>query len=181
MLFRRWRTPKSGQAVLAGALYRQDRRDRERVERWWAAGGDDRDKVSRAAWHLLAEAYFRFGNHEQPERVAPVLEFLLESEPTSPHLPRVRLTSCLPPDATEPPDFGDPDVRRLVDAALGYPDPALRQRLADLLSVTDQPGLLDALEVEFRLRARPDRRHKRKMQQKRRAQCPPRGTRKSAS
>ncbi|GAB3835766.1 hypothetical protein GCM10027610_034390 [Dactylosporangium cerinum] len=145
--------------MLANALYRHDRRDRERIDRWWAAGGDDRDRVWRGAWFLLRGAFFRFGNHEQPKRVAPVLEFLLEPEPTSPYLPRVRLTTCLPQVATDPPHgeyFGDPDLRRLVAAALEYPDPVLRQRLADLLSVTDQPGLLDALEVEFRLRARPD-------------------------
>ena len=71
MLFRRWRTQRSGQVVLASALYQHDRRDRERVDRWWAAGGDDRDKVWRGAWFLLRGAYFRFGNHERPERVAP--------------------------------------------------------------------------------------------------------------
>jgi hypothetical protein len=50
--------------------------------------------------------------------------------------------------------MGDPYLGRLVEAALRFPDPILRQRLADLLSVTDQPGLLDALETAFRPRAR---------------------------
>ncbi len=158
MLFRRWRTSKRGQDVLAAALYERNIRARERIDRWWAAGGTDRDKVWRGAWFLLTAAFFRFGNHERPERVVPVLEFLLEPDPTSPYRPRVRLTTCLPSTAADPPNglyMGDPDVRRLVDAALGFPDTELRQRLADLLSVTDQPGLLDALETAFRLRARP--------------------------
>lgn len=143
MLFRRWRTPKSGPLVLANALYRHDRRDRERIDRWWAAGGDDRARVSRAAWLLLHAAFFRFGNHERPAQVAPVLEFLLEPEPSSPHLPRVRLTACLPPyagDLDDGEDLGDPEVQRLVDAALEYPDPGLRQRLADLLSGPSRSG-----------------------------------------
>ncbi|WP_139338140.1 hypothetical protein [Micromonospora avicenniae] len=87
-----------------------------------------------------------------------MLEFLLEADPTSPYQPQVRLTACLPQVAVEPPlgvYVGDPKVRELVDAALGFPDAELRQRLADLLSVTDQPGLLDALEIKFRSRARP--------------------------
>nr|BFE36024.1 hypothetical protein GCM10010200_082750 [Actinomadura rugatobispora] len=157
MLFRRRRTPERSQDVLAAALYGRNSRARERIDRWWAAGGADRDGVWRGAWFLLSAASFRFGNHERPERVVPVLEFLLEADPTSPYRPRVRLTACLPPTAARPPVGvyrGDPEVGRLVEAALGFPDPTLRQRLADLLSVTDQPGLLDALETAFRPRAR---------------------------
>lgn len=157
MKFRRWRAQERGQDVLAAALYEHNSRARERIDRWWAAGGAHRDEVWRGAWFLLTAAHFRFGIHEQPERVAPVLEFLLEADPTSPYRPRVRLTACLPQTAADPPTgvyMGDPWVRRLVEAALGFPDPALRQRLADLLSVTDQPGLLDALETDFRPRAR---------------------------
>ncbi|TDC38865.1 hypothetical protein E1211_05700 [Micromonospora sp. 15K316] len=157
MLFRRWRTPERAQDVLAAALYEGNSRACERIDRWWAAGGADRDRVWRGAWFLLTGAYFRFGNHERPERVAPVLEFLLEADPTSVYRPRVRLTACLPQTAAEPPNGvyqGDPKVRELVDAALRFPDAPLRQRLTDLLSVTDQPGLLDALETAFRSRAR---------------------------
>jgi hypothetical protein len=127
--------------------------------RWWAAGGTDREAVWRGAWFLLSTAYFRFGNHERPEQVAPVLEFLLEPDPASPYRPKVRLTTCLPAAAEEPPPGlykGDPHVPRLVEAAVGFPDPALRRRLAELLSVTDQPGLLDALERAVRPRARPN-------------------------
>jgi hypothetical protein len=159
MLFRRWRTPNRGRDVLAAALYQRDRRARQRIDRWWAAGGTDRDKVWRGAWFLLSSAYFRFGNHERPERVVPVLEFLLEADPASPYQPQVRLTTCLPQTAVEPPNglyVGDPHVRRLVEAALGFPDLPLRRRMAELLSVTDQPGLLDALEIAFRSRARMD-------------------------
>ncbi|WP_217255160.1 hypothetical protein [Streptomyces sp. AC602_WCS936] len=143
--------------MLAAALYERDTRARERIDRWWAAGGALRDEVWRGAWFLLSAAYFRFGNHERPEQVVPVLEFLLESDPTSPYQPQVRLTACLPQTADDPPSGvyrGDPEVRLLVEAALRFPDSALRQRLAELLSVTDQPGLLDALETEFRPRAR---------------------------
>lgn len=156
MKFRRWRAPERGQDVLAAALYEHNSRARERIDRWWAAGGTHRAEVWRGAWFLLTAANFRFGNHERPERVVPVLEFLLEADPTSPYRPQVRLTACLPQTATDPPNgvyMGDPWVRRLVEAALKFPDPAVRQRLADLLSVTDQPGLLDALETEFRPRA----------------------------
>ncbi len=157
VLFRRRRDPERGRAVLAAALYGGSGRARERIDRWWAAGGADRHEVWRGAWFLLSGARFRFGNHELPERVVPVLEFLLEPDPTSPYRPRVRLTACLPQTAAEPPlgvYNGDPYVQRLVDAALGFPDLALRRRLADLLSVTDQPGLLDALETAVRPRAR---------------------------
>ncbi len=143
---------------LAAALYQGNPRARARIDRWWAAGGADRDEVWRGAWFLLAGAYFQFGNHERPEQVAPVLEFLLEPDPASPYQPRVRLTACLPQTAADPPFgvyTGEPYVGRLVGAALGFPDPGLRQRLADLLSVTDQPGLLDALETAFGPRARP--------------------------
>lgn len=157
MKFRRWCAQERGQDVLAAALYERNSRARERIDRWWAAGGAHRDEVWRGAWFLLTAAHFRFGNHERPERVVPVLEFLLEADPTSPYRPRVRLTACLPQTAADPPNglyMGDPWVGRLVEAALGFPDPALRQRLADLLSVTDQPGLLDALETDFRWRAR---------------------------
>ncbi|MBK3581381.1 hypothetical protein JHN63_47990 [Streptomyces sp. MBT65] len=156
MKFRRWRARERGRDVLAAALYERNSRARKRIDRWWAAGGAHRDEVWRGAWFLLSAAHFRFGNHERPERVVPVLEFLLEADPTSPYRPRVRLTACLPQTAADPPDgvyMGDPYVRRLVEAALGFPCPALRQRLADLLSVTDQPGLLDALETAFRPRA----------------------------
>ncbi|MGW5611728.1 hypothetical protein ACWEWI_37885 [Streptomyces sp. NPDC003753] len=155
MKFRRWRARERGQDVLAAALYERDSRARKRIDRWWAAGGAHRDEVWRGAWFLLTEASFRFGNHERPERVVPVLEFLLEADPTSPYRPQVRLTACLPLTAADPPNglyMGDPHVQRLVKAALWFPDLALRQRLADLLSVTDQPGLLDALETEFRTR-----------------------------
>ncbi|MET7425044.1 hypothetical protein [Dactylosporangium sp. NPDC005555] len=158
MLFRRWRTPQRAQDVLAAAVYEGNARARDRVERWWAAGGDEREQVWRGAWFLLTGASFRFGNHERPERVAPVLEFLLEPDPTSPYLPRVRLTACLPRTATVPPSgvyLGDPHVQLLVDAALHFPDARIRQRLTELLSATDQPGLLDALEVAFRPRAKP--------------------------
>ncbi|MEV5173851.1 hypothetical protein AB0L10_22825 [Streptomyces flaveolus] len=157
MRFRRWRTKERGQDVLAAALYEGNTRARERIDRWWEAGGAHRDEVWRGAWFLLTAADFRFGNHERPERVVPVLEFLLEADPTSPYRPQVRLTACLPQTAGDPPKgvyMGDPQVPLLVEAALGFPDPSLRQRLADLLSVTDQPGLLDALETEFRPRAR---------------------------
>jgi hypothetical protein len=157
MRFRRWRAQEHGQEVLAAALYERNSRARERIDRWWAAGGAHRDGVWRGAWFLLAAAHFRFGNHERPERVIPVLEFLLEADPTSPYQPRVRLTACLPQTADDPPNGlykGDPWVGRLVEAALRFPDLTLRQRLADLLSVTDQPGLLDALEADFRPRAR---------------------------
>ncbi|MET9762673.1 hypothetical protein ABZ016_27140 [Streptomyces sp. NPDC006372] len=157
MRFRRWRGQERGQDVLAAALYERNSRARERIDRWWAAGGDERDEVWRGAWFLLTAANFRFGNHERPELVVPVLEFLLEDDPTSPYRPRVRLTACLPQTAADPPTgvyMGDPEVPRLVEAALRFPDPALRQRLADLLSVTDQPSLLDALETDFRPRAR---------------------------
>jgi hypothetical protein len=37
-----------------------------------------------------------------------------QTESSSPYLPRVRLTTCLPLDATDPPYgeyFGDPDIR----------------------------------------------------------------------
>lgn len=144
--------------MLAAALYGHERRARERIERWWAADGAQRDEVWRGAWFLLSDAHFRFGNHEQSGQVAPVLEFLLEAEPASPYRPRVRLTACLPPTAARPTGgvyTGEPYVDRLVEAALRFPDTALRQRLADLLSVTDQPALLDALEAAFRPRARP--------------------------
>lgn len=157
MVFRRWRARERVQDVLAVALYEGNSRARVRIDRWWAAGGAHRDEVWRGAWFLLTAAHFRFGNHERPERVAPVLEFLLEADPTSPYRPRVRLTRCLPQTAADPPNgvyMGDPEVRRLVEAALRFPDPALRYRLADLLSVTDHPGLLDALETDFRPRAR---------------------------
>ncbi|WP_327000410.1 hypothetical protein OHA72_35475 [Dactylosporangium sp. NBC_01737] len=158
MLFRRRRAPQRHQDVLAAAVYEGDSRARERIDRWWAGGGDDREQVWRGAWFLLTAASFRFGNHERPEQVAPVLEFLLQPDPTSPYLPRVRLTTCLPQTADDPPAgvyHGDPQVRRLVEAALRFPDPDLRRRLADLLSATDQPGLLDALETAFRPRGRP--------------------------
>ncbi|MEV5383602.1 hypothetical protein [Streptomyces sp. NPDC052721] len=157
MKFRRWRAKERGQDVLAAALYEGNSRARERIDRWWAAGGAHRDEVWRGAWFLLTAAHFRFGNHERTERVVPVLEFLLEADPTSPYRPQVRLTACLPQTAADPPNgvyMGDPEVPRLVEAALRFPDPSLRQRLADLLSVTDQPGLLDALETGFRPRAR---------------------------
>ncbi|TDC34133.1 hypothetical protein, partial [Kribbella albertanoniae] len=155
MRFFRRRPRKRVQDVLAAALYERDGRARERIDRWWADEAR-RDEVWRGAWFLLTAANFRFGNHEVPERVVPVLEFLLESDPTSPYQPRVRLTACLPQTATDPQNglyVGDPWIRRIVPAALRFPDLALRQRLADLLSVTDQPGLLDALEAEFRPRA----------------------------
>ncbi|WP_448316083.1 hypothetical protein [Streptomyces sp. CO7] len=163
MRFRRWRAQEPGvrgRELLAAALHRNDGRARERIDRWWAEGGSRRDEVWRGAWFLLTEARFRFGNHEQPDRVAPVLEFLLEADPSSPYLPRVRLTSCLPPTAARNRSpsgvyTGEPHVERLVQAALGFPEPALRRRMADLLSVTDQPGLLEALETAFRSRARP--------------------------
>ncbi|MEU4678493.1 hypothetical protein [Micromonospora sp. NPDC023737] len=158
MPFGRWRAKKRVQDVLAAALYERDRRARERIDRWWAAGGAEREEVWRGAWFLLIEADFRFGTHERPERVAPVLEFLLEADPTSPYQPQVRLTACLPQTAVDPPVgvyTGEPKVQELVDAALSFPDPELCQRLAGLLSVTDQPGLLDALEIEFRFRAQP--------------------------
>ncbi|MBG7697689.1 hypothetical protein HCJ76_06250 [Streptomyces sp. MC1] len=143
--------------MLGAALYEGNTRACERIDRWWEAGGAHRDEVWRGAWFLLTAAGFRFGNHERPERVVPVLEFLLEADPTSPYRPQVRLTTCLPQTAADPPKgvyMGDPQVPLLVEAALRFPDPSLRQRLADLLSVTDQPGLLDALETEFRPRAR---------------------------
>ncbi|MET8561009.1 hypothetical protein ABZV75_10580 [Streptomyces flaveolus] len=152
-----WRAKERGQDVLAAALYEGNSRARERIGRWWAAGGAQRDEVWRGAWFLLTAAHFRFGNHERPERVVPVLEFLLEADPTSPYRPQVRLTACLPQTAAEPPKgvyMGEPEVALLVEAALRFPDPSLRQRLADLLSVADQPGLLDALEAGFRQRAR---------------------------
>ncbi|GAA1721532.1 hypothetical protein GCM10009745_83130 [Kribbella yunnanensis] len=148
---------RSKQQLLAAAVYDHDRRARERIDRWWAAGGTHRDEVWRSAWFLLTSANFRFGNHERPARVVPVLEFLLEDDPTSPYQPQNRLTACLPLTAVEPANglyLGDPSFRQLVDAALGFPDLALRQRMADLLSVTDQPGLLDAMEAEFRQHAR---------------------------
>lgn len=157
MKFRRWRAQEHGQDVLAAALYEGNGRARERIDRWWTAGGAHRDEVWRGAWFLLTEAHFRFGNHERPERVVPVLEFLLEADPASPYRPQVRLTACLPQTAADAPNGvyrGDPEVPRLVEAALRFPDPGLRQRLADLLSVTDQPGLLDAMETAFRPRAR---------------------------
>jgi len=157
MMFRWGRAPERSQDVLAAALYERNSRARERIDRWWAGGGAHRDEVWRGAWFLLTAACFSFGIHERPERVVPVLEFLLEADPASPYRPRVRLTTCLPQTAADPPDgvyMGDPQVGRLVEAALRFPDPKLRQRLADLLSVTDQPGLLDALETAFRPRAR---------------------------
>ena len=158
MVFRRSRRQDRVQQALTAAVYQGDRRARGRVERWWAAGGDDREKVWRGAWFLLSAASFRFGNHEQPARVAPVLEFLLEPDPTSSYRPRVRLTACLPMTAEDPPSgvyHGDPDVQHIVEAALGFPDEGLRRRLADLLAETDQPGLLDALEAAVRPYARP--------------------------
>lgn len=85
-----------------------------------------------------------------------MLEFLLEADHTSPYRPQNRLTACLPQAAGRPPSglyTGDPWVQRLVEAALGFPDLAVRQRLVDLMSGTDQPGLLDALEIAFRPRA----------------------------
>ncbi|MGW6291168.1 hypothetical protein [Streptomyces sp. NPDC055058] len=160
MRFRRRRDRERGgrgREVLAAALYRHNGRARQRAERWWAAGGAKREEVWHGAWLLLSTAHFRFGNHKEPERSAPVLEFLLEADPTSPYRPQVRLTACLPLTAADPPSGvyrGDPYVDRLVEAALGFPDTDLRQRLADLLSVTDQPGLLDALEAAFRPCAR---------------------------
>ncbi|MFC8534925.1 hypothetical protein ACFUJY_13340 [Streptomyces sp. NPDC057249] len=87
-----------------------------------------------------------------------MLDFLLEADPTSPYRPRVRLTACLPQTAADLPDgeyAGGMDLQQLVEDALRSPDLALRQRLADLLSVTDQPCLLGALEAAFRLRVRP--------------------------
>ncbi|WP_344387672.1 hypothetical protein [Streptomyces vastus] len=155
MRFRRSRQGRT-KDVLVAALYERNSRARERIDRWWAAGGAHRDEVWRGAWSLLSAAHFRFGNHERPERVVPVLEFLLEADPTSPYRPRVRLTACLPQTAADPPYgeyTGHPWAPRLVEAALEFPDPVLRQRLADLLSVTDQPALLDALETAFRPRA----------------------------
>lgn len=155
---RQWRAQERLQKVLAAALYEHSSQARERIDRWLAAGGASRDEVWRGAWFLLTAAHFRFGNHERPERVAPVLEFLLEADPTSPYRPRVRLTASLPQTADDDTPngvyMGDPKVRELVEAALRFPDLTLRRRLADLLSVTDQPGLLDALESEFRPRAR---------------------------
>ncbi|MFH9089976.1 hypothetical protein [Streptomyces sp. NPDC017673] len=158
MRFRRRGAQERGQEVLAAAVYEGNSRARQRIDRWWAAGGAQRDEVWRGAWFLLSVAHFRFGNHERTERVVPVLEFLLEDDPTSPYRPQVRLTACLPQTAADPPNGvrmgGDPNVPGLVEAALRLPELSLRQRLADLLSVTDQPGLLDALEADFRQRAR---------------------------
>lgn len=101
MGFRRWRARERGQDVLAAALYERNSRARERIDRWWAAGGARRDEVWRGAWFLSAAARFRFGNHERSERVVPVLEFLFEAGPTSPYRPRVRLPACLPQTAAD--------------------------------------------------------------------------------
>ncbi|MEV4141328.1 hypothetical protein AB0J72_55335 [Dactylosporangium sp. NPDC049742] len=161
MVFRRSSRQDRVRHALAAAVYEGDRRARERVERWWAAGGDDREKVWRGAWFLLSAASFRFGNHERPAQVAPVLEFLLEPDPTSAYRPQVRLTACLPQTAADPPSGvyqGDPYVQSIVEAAVGFPHERLRQRLTDLLADTDQPGLLDALEVAVRPYARPGHR-----------------------
>ena len=158
MLFRqRHHAGGRGHRLVENALHRGNDRARRRAGRWWAAGGARRESVWRGAWYLLSFAHFRFGNHERPQQVVPVLEWLLEPDETSAYRPRVRLTAALPSTAERPPDGlykGDPYVRELLDAALGFPDEDLRRRMADLMSVTDQPGLLDAVEREFRLRTR---------------------------
>lgn len=115
-----------------------DRRARDlasaALARLWTAGGQHRIAIWRGALRRRSDG------------LAPpaLLRFLLDADPQSPYVPRIRLTTglSLEDDPRHGVDLGT--ARRLVEMA-GAADPAI----ARVLSSTGQPRLLEELERAF--------------------------------
>ncbi|SFQ63635.1 hypothetical protein SAMN05421810_11173 [Amycolatopsis arida] len=124
------------------------------VDEAWAGAGAPRDRIWRAVWRLLGRAHFGWTVHQNDDMVWPLLRFLLEPDPHSRHVPRVRLLACLSPEPAceERPRAldGEPEVAPLVRLAVSAEDATVRESLFDLLCATDHPRLLTALAHALR-------------------------------
>ncbi|RZQ65859.1 hypothetical protein [Amycolatopsis suaedae] len=142
-------TGESAETLVSLACSARDTRvsgmARAAIEAAWAEGGQSRDRVWRAVWALLESARLGWPNHQDDDRVRPLLLFLLAPDPAARYEPRVRLHTCLP-------DSGGPEVGVLVDIAVSGEDAAVREPLADLLRTTGHPRLLAELAEALRRR-----------------------------
>ncbi|EIE99198.1 hypothetical protein [Saccharomonospora glauca] len=137
-------------------LWARDERARARaraaVESAWATNDAARDELWHASWRLLASAHF---DREwfREDRVGAVLRFLLERDPTSRYVPRVRLLACLPPESSSKRPRAaerEPELAPLIRIAIGDKDFPARDALLELLCTTDHPRLLTELIQVFR-------------------------------
>jgi hypothetical protein len=148
----------AARSLLQIMLQAQDERVRAMaqgaVDEAWAAAGAVRDRIWRAVWRLLGEAHLGWRVHQDDDKVEPLLRFLLEPDPSSRHVPHVRLLACLPPKpagkerAIVP--RGEPDIASLVQIAISDKDISSRATLFDLLCTTDHPRLLTELAHAMR-------------------------------
>ena len=110
-------------------------RARAALETVWAAGPPHRAEI----WTII---WWR-------DRCLPpaVVRFLLDPDPESPHEPRIRLVTGLSLRTRRL--SGNKVAGAVVAMARSAPDPQIRRELADVLSRTDQPELLDELLDAF--------------------------------
>ncbi|GIJ73799.1 hypothetical protein Voc01_087160 [Virgisporangium ochraceum] len=127
---------------------------RATLDRWWDGCDDDRARIWYAVWLRLTRNRLGHVDH----RISPALAgFLLAGDPRSPHVPRIRLVAGIDLDAPRHHRHPDAGVGSfVVSLALGADDPAVRDGLTGVLSTTDEPLLLDAIEAAFASRLHAD-------------------------
>jgi hypothetical protein len=131
--------------MLGGARSnRAQARARSVLEGMWAAGPAHRTELWRTVWKQIGGSRFHFGSRHLPP---PVVDFLLGDDTDSLHEPAVRLVAGL---SIESPWVSGFDVASTTVAmARFHPDEETGRRVADLLSCTNQPVLLAALQNAF--------------------------------
>jgi len=119
-------------------------RARAALETVWAAGPPHRAEIWTVIWWWVGD---RRRDHIEPALPTAVMRFLLDPDPESPHEPRIRLVTGLSLRTWRL--SGNEVEGEVVEMARSAPDLQIRRELADVLSRTDQPALLNALLRAF--------------------------------